>query len=192
MKVLIIDDEHLARGIIKNYLSDDDRIEVIGECSNGFEGYKLINELKPDLVFLDVMMPKLTGFEMLELLEDPPFIIFSTAYDEYAIKAFEYNALDYLQKPIKAERLAQALEKIQQTETLPQEERKLLTDDSQVFVKEGEKCWFVSLKDIRLFEVMDNYTRIYFSEEKPMIPKTLRPPRILSSEPPADRQHEMD
>ena len=99
IRTLIIDDEHLARQIIRSYLEEDPAIEIIGECSDGFDGFKQINELKPDLVFLDVMMPKLTGFEMLELVENPPVIVFSTAYDEFAIKAFEKNAVDYLLKP---------------------------------------------------------------------------------------------
>ncbi len=112
IRTLIIDDEHLAREIISSFLLNDDDLEVIGECANGFEGLKAIQELKPDLVFLDVMMPKLTGFEMLELLEDPPYIIFSTAFDQYAIKAFEKSAIDYLLKPYSKERFAVSLQKV--------------------------------------------------------------------------------
>ena len=104
IRTLIIDDEQLARQVIRNYLQEDAAIEIVGESENGFDGFKKINELRPDMVFLDVMMPKLTGFEMLELVEDPPVIIFSTAYDEYAIQAFERNAADYLLKPYSKDR----------------------------------------------------------------------------------------
>ncbi|MEO1588647.1 MAG: LytTR family DNA-binding domain-containing protein [Bacteroidota bacterium] len=130
---------------------------------------------KPDLLFLDIQMPGKNGFELLEMLDEVPLVIFTTAYDEFALQAFEYNALDYLQKPIKDERLQKALNKIKEQVQImsSQEERKVLDEDSQVFVKEGEKCWFVSLRKVRLFEIVDNYTRIYFEDQKPMIPKTL-------------------
>jgi two-component system LytT family response regulator len=111
IKVLIIDDEQLARDMLKHYLSKDNRLEIVGECSNGFEGVLAIQELTPDLVFLDIEMPKITGFEMLELLNDPPVIIFSTAYEEFAIRAFEANAVDYLLKPYPAERVQVAVDK---------------------------------------------------------------------------------
>ena len=113
-KVLIIDDEKLARDIIKKYLESSNDIELIGECSNCFEGIKSINELKPDIIFLDIQMPKLTGFEMIELLDHQPEIIFSTAYDQYAIKAFEVNATDYLLKPFSLDRFNEALTKAEE------------------------------------------------------------------------------
>ncbi|HVO72393.1 MAG TPA: response regulator, partial [Ignavibacteriaceae bacterium] len=111
LKAIIIDDEKLAREITKNYLKEHPLIEVAAECSNGFEGIKAINELKPDLVFLDIQMPKINGFEMLELLDDPPSIIFSTAFDQYALKAFEVNAVDYLLKPFSQDRFNEAISK---------------------------------------------------------------------------------
>ena len=111
IKTLIIDDESLARDLLRHFLSKDERIELVGECSNGFEGVLAIQELKPDLVFLDIQMPKITGFEMLELIPDPPVIIFSTAFDQYAIRAFEANAIDYLLKPYPFERVTVALNK---------------------------------------------------------------------------------
>src|SRR5665647_1478860 len=111
IKTFIIDDESLARDLLRHYLSKDERVEVIGECSNGFEGVLAIQELNPDLVFLDIQMPKITGFEMLELVVAPPIIIFSTAYDQYAIRAFEANAIDYLLKPYPYERVVTALNK---------------------------------------------------------------------------------
>ncbi|MDP3444949.1 MAG: response regulator, partial [Ignavibacteria bacterium] len=112
IRTIIIDDESLARDIIKTYLKKFEQIELIEECSNGFDGVKSINELKPDLVFLDIQMPKLTGFEMLELIDHYPAIIFTTAFDQYAIKAFEVNATDYLLKPFSEERFAEALSRI--------------------------------------------------------------------------------
>src|SRR5665647_52235 len=112
LRTIIVEDEELARNLMKSFLSGNDKIEIIAECDNGFEGVKMINELKPDLVFLDIQMPKITGFELLELLDHKPQIIFATAYDQYAIKAFEYNAADYLLKPYSKERLLEAVEKV--------------------------------------------------------------------------------
>lgn len=111
IRTIIIDDEQLARSITKSYLSKHVEIEIVAECSNGFDAIKKINEEKPDLIFLDIQMPKINGFEMLELLEDPPAIIFTTAYDQFAIKAFEVSAVDYLLKPFSEERFNEALKK---------------------------------------------------------------------------------
>ncbi len=113
LQTLIIEDEELARNLLRSYLKDHPDIEVIGECENGFDGVKAINEKKPDLVFLDIQMPKITGFEMIELLDYKPQIIFTTAYDQYALKAFELNAVDYLLKPFSKDRLLAAIEKVQ-------------------------------------------------------------------------------
>ncbi|PID57446.1 MAG: DNA-binding response regulator [Ignavibacteriae bacterium] len=112
IKSIIIDDEKLARDIIKKYLEQNESIEICAECSNGFEAIKSINKIQPDLIFLDIQMPKLTGFEMLELLDNKPEIIFTTAYDQFAIKAFEVNAIDYLLKPFSLERFNEALDKV--------------------------------------------------------------------------------
>ncbi len=175
IRTLIIDDEHLAREIIRGYLNNDDEIEIIGECDNGFEGYKLINELKPDLIFLDVMMPKLTGFEMLELIEQPPVIVFSTAYDEYAIKAFEQNAVDYLLKPYDESRFVEALSKAkaklntngQGSETLNkvieqhQDKTEVL---SRVAVRTGSKIHIVAIDKIKYLEAQDDYVKLYTDE----------------------------
>lgn len=114
IRTLIIEDEELARKLLRSYLEEKEEIEIIGECENGFEGVKSINELKPALVFLDIQMPKITGFEMLELIDHHPEIIFTTAYDQFALKAFEYNAADYLLKPFSRERLEGALEKVRE------------------------------------------------------------------------------
>jgi two-component system, LytTR family, response regulator len=112
IRTIVVEDEELARNLLKNFLGGIERIELIKECENGFEGVKAINELKPDLVFLDIQMPKISGFELLELLDHKPHIIFATAYDQYALKAFEYNAADYLLKPYSKERLKEAIEKV--------------------------------------------------------------------------------
>ncbi len=176
IRTLIIDDEHLAREIIRNYLSLDEDIELIGECSDGFEGFKQINELKPDLVFLDVMMPKLTGFEMLELLEDPPVIVFSTAHDEFAIKAFEKNAVDYLLKPYSQERFSEAIAKAKEKVTsgldvavnrttglasVLEEHYEKAETISRVAVKTGTKIHIVSVDKIRYLEAMDDYVKLF-------------------------------
>ncbi|MEO1415102.1 MAG: LytTR family DNA-binding domain-containing protein [Bacteroidota bacterium] len=175
MRTLIIDDTRMARQELRFLLKSHPEVEVIGEASQAEEALEQIHLHKPDLLFLDIQMPGKNGFELLEMLDEVPLVIFTTAYDEFALQAFEYNALDYLQKPIKDERLQKALNKIKEQVQImsSQEERKVLDEDSQVFVKEGEKCWFVSLRKVRLFEIVDNYTRIYFEDQKPMIPKTL-------------------
>lgn len=171
IRTLIIDDEHLARQVIEDYLDQDDQIEVIGQCSNGFEGFKQIDELKPDLVFLDVMMPKLTGFELLELLENPPIIIFSTAYDEFAIKAFEKNAVDYLLKPYSKARFAGALEKARAkfltNSPVAKSLKSVLTDHdsnevlSRIAVRTGSKVHIIAVDHIQYLEAQDDYVKIY-------------------------------
>lgn len=176
IRTLIIDDEHLARQIIRSFLEEDAEIEIVGECSDGFDGFKQINELKPDLVFLDVMMPKLTGFEMLELVESPPVIVFSTAYDEFAIKAFEKNAVDYLLKPYSKERFNEALAKAKSKVQLHLEptkpkgtglaevlhehyERKDVV--SRIAVKTGNKIHILSVDKVKYFEAMDDYVKLH-------------------------------
>ncbi|MEM6360308.1 MAG: LytTR family DNA-binding domain-containing protein [Bacteroidota bacterium] len=174
MKALVVDDSRLARNELKRLLKEFDKVEIIGEAANAMEAKEKIENDKPDLVFLDIQMPGKNGFELLEELEYIPEVIFTTAYDEYAIKAFEYNALDYLQKPVQKDRLAGAISKVaeqRERRVVAQEDR--MTEHDQVFVKDGEKCWFVTLSKVRLFEVDGNYTKLYFDEEKPMIPRTL-------------------
>ncbi len=176
-KALIIDDERLARSELKKLLGEFPEIEVIGEAVNARDGIEKIEYLNPDLLFLDIQMPDKTGFELLADLDKAPKVIFTTAYDEYALKAFEYNALDYLLKPIEPKRLADALHRLRQQE----EKEKLslsglrgtLTEGDQVFVKDGDRCWFVKLQQIRLFESVGNYARVYFENNKPLILKSL-------------------
>src|SRR3979409_1823287 len=156
IRAIIIDDERLARNELKKLLMDFPEIEVIAEAANASEGVEKIDSLNPDLIFLDIQMPGKTGFDMLSELERAPKVIFTTAYDEYALKAFEVNALDYLLKPVEPRRLADAIQKLHFVETKeihPSYEgtnRNLLTENDQVFVKDGERCWFVKLSDIRL------------------------------------------
>ncbi len=172
MKVAIIDDSRLARQEMLHLLEAYPDITVSGEAANAREAETMIIQHRPDLIFLDIQMPGKDGFTFLESLDTVPQVIFVTAYDEYAMRAFDYNALDYLQKPVTPERLRKALDKYQPL-LQPHQPERPMTEDQQVFVKDGEKCWFVALRDIRLFEICDNYTRIYFAEEKPMIPRTL-------------------
>ncbi|WP_370087396.1 LytR/AlgR family response regulator transcription factor [Ekhidna sp.] len=174
MKAILVDDTRLARQELQFLLQKYKDIEVIGEAENADDAKAMIEELKPDLVFLDIQMPDKDGFELLEMLDEVPQIIFTTAYSEYAIKAFDYNALDYLKKPITDDRLSLALQRVRENIEKNDEPKDVLNENSQVFVKDGEKCWFVTLKEVRLFEIWDNYTRIYFDEHKPMIPKTLQ------------------
>jgi two-component system LytT family response regulator len=179
MKALIVDDERLARKELNSLLDQYPEIEILGEAVNADDAIEKIQTLNPDLIFLDIQMPGKTGFEMLEQLDASPMVIFTTAYDEYAIKAFEINAFDYLLKPIQENRLKEAIQKVIKLEkeevNAPVEEarsRKLGIQD-QVFVKDGDRCWFVKLSDIRLFESDGNYIKVYFDKFKPMIHKSL-------------------
>jgi len=176
MKALIIDDERLARTELKRLLSPFKEINVVGEAVNADDALEKIPELKPDLLFLDIQMPGKTGFELLEELDSVPTVIFVTAYDEYALKAFEYNALDYLLKPIEPKRLEETVNKLiekKRKKTISELDKDFLSESDQVFVKDGEKCWFVKLENVRLFESEGNYVRIYFGENKPLILRTL-------------------
>jgi two-component system LytT family response regulator len=176
MKALIIDDERLARTELKRLLSPFKEINVVGEAVNADDALEKIPELKPDLLFLDIQMPGKTGFDMLEELDSVPTVIFVTAYDEYALKAFEYNALDYLLKPIEPKRLEETVNKLiekKRKKTISELDKDFLSEGDQVFVKDGEKCWFVKLENVRLFESEGNYVRIYFGENKPLILRTL-------------------
>ncbi len=179
MRALIIDDERLARKELTTLLNVHKDIELIGEAVNADDAFEKINSMQPDLIFLDIQMPGKTGFELLESLDKAPKVIFTTAYDEFAIKAFQYNALDYLLKPIQPERLNETVKKLfnetpgqSETSASDQPQKKLGADD-QVFVKDGDKCWFVRLSNIRLFESDGNYIKVYFDNFKPMIHKSL-------------------
>ena len=175
MKTIIIDDERLARNELRRLLENNSSIQIIDEAQNAEEGIEKIHRLQPELIFLDIQMPGKNGFEMLEALKYTPEVIFTTAYDEYAIKAFEFNALDYLLKPIDPLRLDEAVKKIQEAISPGVFNLKpgMLTAGSQVFIKDGDKCWFIPLVDIRLFESVGNYAKVYFGTHKPLILKSL-------------------
>lgn len=172
MNALIVDDSRLARQELKHLLKAFETITVAGEAANADTARQQLKRLSVDVVFLDIQMPGQDGFELLETLDQVPQVIFTTAYDEYAIRAFEVNALDYLLKPIQPERLASAIEKLQ-AHSPDEAVAPTLTDSSRVFVKDGDQCWFIKLSDIQLFEVSGNYTRVYFQKFKPLIPRTL-------------------
>ncbi|MEP2669970.1 MAG: LytTR family DNA-binding domain-containing protein [Cyclobacteriaceae bacterium] len=175
MRALIVDDERLARKELIKLLEDHPSIEVVGEAMNADEAEQMVNELNPDLLFLDIQMPGRTGFQLLESLDSAPLVVFTTAYDEFALKAFEVNALDYVLKPIHPERLSEAVQKVNEKEKSRggrSKDKKLGLDD-QVFVKDGDRCWFVSLTNIRLFESDGNYIKVYFDNNRPMIHKSL-------------------
>ncbi|NVK48996.1 MAG: response regulator [Cyclobacteriaceae bacterium] len=181
MRAIVIDDERLARKELINLLNQLETVEVVGEAVNVEDAKEKIEQLQPDVIFLDIQMPEKTGFDLLEELDSVPHVIFTTAYDEYALKAFQVNALDYLLKPIEPKRLEEAIakltgkiEKHQKAESEAQSSNnKKLTLDDQVFVKDGDRCWFVRLANVRLFESDGNYIKVYFDNFKPMIHKSL-------------------
>ena len=185
IRTIIIDDEKLAREIVKNYLKKDDRLELISECSNGFEAIKTINDLNPDLIFLDIQMPKINGFEMLELIDDPPVIIFTTAFDQYALKAFEVNAADYLLKPFAPERFNDAiskaltllkdknsnLEKIKNIVKHIDEKEEYL---DRVVVKTNQKISIIPTEQINYIQAQDDYVMLYTEQGKFLKQKTMK------------------
>ncbi len=174
IKALIIDDERLARQELKSSLEPHKEIKIIDECGNAEDAHAKINKLKPDLIFLDIQMPGKDGFQLLEELDVVPEVIFVTAYDEHAIKAFEVNALDYVMKPIEEDRLSEAIKKVVDKRKIEKNaQQDVLTEDDQVFVKDGDRCWFVHLRNVRLFESEGNYVRVYFDNNKPLILKSL-------------------
>ncbi|NNL20541.1 MAG: response regulator, partial [Ignavibacteriaceae bacterium] len=171
ISAVIIDDEKLAREITKGYLNKNSEVEIVAECSNGFDAIKKINALKPDLIFLDIQMPKISGFEMLELLEEPPVIIFTTAFDHYAIKAFEVNAADYLLKPFSEERFNDALKKsfahLQDKfehdsviKNIIDHNEKKIEFLERVVIKEGSKISIIPVETIKWIEAQDDYVKI--------------------------------
>jgi two-component system, LytTR family, response regulator len=181
MRALIVDDERLARAELRRLLKAHPEIEVVGEAANARQAEDAIRALAPELIFLDVQMPGRNGFELLAQLNDPPAVIFTTAYDKYALKAFEFGAYDYLLKPIAPERLARALDRLSKRGAPPGEEdeaspasTKSLDENDQVFLKDDDRCWFVRVGDIRLLESEGNYARVYFKEHRPLIARTLQ------------------
>ena len=181
MKAIIIDDERLARKELNLLLEKhSDKVEIIDEAQNAKEGIEAIKKHQPDLIFLDIQMPEMDGFEMLKRLEEIPKVIFVTAYDEHAIEAFKINAVDYLLKPVDPERLSEAIEKLESNKeeefvsnlASNRKDRKLTVDD-RVFIKDGEKCYYPKLADVRYFESQGNYVKVYFNNDHPMILRSL-------------------
>ncbi|MBN9350959.1 MAG: response regulator [Chitinophagaceae bacterium] len=170
IKAIIIDDEPLAREIIKEYLQTNNDVEIIAECNDGFEGMKSIQKLQPELIFLDIQMPKINGFEMLELVENPPAVIFTTAFDEYAIRAFDQNAIDYLLKPFSKDRFEQALKKFQQTnsvgpvQNILEEAALSPIQQNRIVVKDGTKIKIIPVTKIYYLESADDYVKIISAE----------------------------
>jgi two-component system, LytTR family, response regulator len=178
MKALLIDDERLARNELRRLLAAHPDIEIAGEAVDAEDAMRKIASLQPEILFLDVQMPGIDGFSLLEQIEPPlPAVIFTTAYDEFAVKAFEFNALDYLLKPVDPNRLIAALEKLRQRGSTPPTDLPVaqhrLTLDDKVFVREGDRCWFVPVRNIRLLESEGNYTRVHFDDNKPQLFRSL-------------------
>jgi two-component system LytT family response regulator len=181
MNIIIIDDEPLARSIIKEYLQSHPSVKIIAECNDGFEGLKAIQQYEPNLIFLDIQMPKINGFEMLELVENAPAVIFTTAFDEYAIKAFESNAIDYLLKPFSKERFDKALQKyINQQKSFSQKTDAVLesaalspVQQNRVVVKDGSKIKIIPVTQIQYLEAADDYVKIFTTEGSFLKKKTM-------------------
>lgn len=181
MKAVIIDDERLARTELKHLLEKhSNKIDIIGEAVNAKEGITLIEKEKPDVIFLDIQMPEMNGFEMLKELEEIPHVIFITAYDEHAIEAFKVNALDYLLKPVDPDRLSEAIDKLTsnqeeefESKIVSNRKERPLTINDHVFIKDGEKCFYPKLADVRYFESQGNYVKVFFGNHHPMILRSL-------------------
>jgi len=185
MKALIIDDERLARQELRELLTEHSFVQVCGEAENATTALKLVAGTQPDLLFLDIQMPGKSGFDLLEALPPPlPHVIFTTAYNEYAVQAFEVNALDYLTKPIHPKRLAAALERARERTVIPAAQDTITgnpteasprnwREEDRVFVREHDRCWFVTIKSIRLIESEGNHSRIHFDKERPLLYRTL-------------------
>lgn len=183
-RALLIDDEPLARMVVREYLQDFEQIEVMQECNDGFEGLKAIQQHKPDLIFLDVQMPKINGFEMLELVDDAPAVIFTTAFDEYAIKAFEAHAVDYLLKPFSKERFTKAIEKFlaqvaiaaptpKQTENLLETASHSPQQHERIVVKTGTKVKIIPVADVQYLQADDDYVSVFTQEGSFLKNKTM-------------------
>lgn len=173
-KTVIIDDERLAREEVKRALKKYSEFEIVGEANNVDEAIKVINMENPDIIFLDIHMPEKSGFDLLEELTTVPEVVFTTAYDQYAVKAFELNALDYLVKPLREERFAKTIEKVKQ-ELLEKAKvtSTVLSMHRKIFIKDGESCHFIPLTEIHFIESLDNYARLYFGDQKAMLKRSL-------------------
>lgn len=174
IKVVIIDDERLAREEVKRVLQFYEDFVLIGEAENADDAKILIETEMPDLIFLDIQMPEKSGFDLLESLDNVPAVLFITAYDQYAIQAFEVSALDYLMKPIREERFAKAIQKIREAINMKFSLNESLAKDRKIFIKDGEKRFFIQLDEIYLIESLENYTRLFFKDKKALQRRSLR------------------
>ena len=179
MKAIIIDDEPLARMMVKEYLQSYPHIEVVQECNDGFEGMKAIQQHKPDLIFLDIQMPKINGFEMLELVDNPPQVIFTTAFEEYAIKAFDAHAADYLLKPFSKDRFDKAMQKVQaqksnHTQEILETALQVPAQGNRIVVKDNGKIKIIPLAQVQYLEGADDYVKIHTPEGIYLKKKTLQ------------------
>jgi two-component system LytT family response regulator len=178
-RTIIIDDERLAREELRSLLKEYQEIEIVAEAINGIDGIEKIKEFNPDLIFLDVSMPGMNGFEMLKQLEDLPQVVFVTAHDEFALQAFENQALDYILKPIDPDKIANVVRKISHENSFEDEQllnlrkSRRLGEHDKVFIKDGEKCWFIELKNVRMMESDGNYVKVYFDSFRPMVLRSL-------------------
>lgn len=170
IRAVLVDDERLARSELRRLLAAHDGVEIVGEAANAMEAKRLVDTLRPVLLFLDVQMPGGSGFDLLTSLDAAPEVIFTTAYDAYAIRAFEVNALDYLQKPIEPKRLAAAIDR---AAARIGKRPAAVEGGDRIFIRDGERCWFVALPDIALFESEGNYTRVCFENNRPLILRSL-------------------
>ncbi|HEY1871800.1 MAG TPA: LytTR family DNA-binding domain-containing protein, partial [Chitinophagaceae bacterium] len=173
IRTILIDDEPLALTELKDMLCNYNEIDVIETAENAVQGTEKIRGLHPDLIFLDINIPGKTGVELLEGLDEVPHVIFVTAFDQYAINAFDVNALDYILKPVNAERLQEAIEKIKKQFALKKSGQDRLSIDKRIFIKDGEKCFFLSLSEVLFFESVGNYARIYQEDKKMLLHRSL-------------------
>ena len=179
IRTLIIDDERLAREELHSLLRNYPEIEVVGEAVNALDGIDKIKDKHPDLIFLDISMPGMDGFEMLKHVDDLPQVVFVTAYDEFALKAFENQALDYILKPIDPEKIANVVRKVSvenfeiNSPELNERKHRRLSGNDKVFIKDGEKCWFIELDKVRMMESDGNYVKVYFDTFRPMVLRSL-------------------
>jgi two-component system, LytTR family, response regulator len=171
MKALIVDDEALARRELRRLLADHPWVEITGEAANVVEAAAKVEALSPELLFLDIQMPGGTGFDLLTRLDRVPHVIFTTAYDQHAVRAFEVNALDYLLKPIEPERLAGALGRVKNANAVAVAERGAVLE--QLFVQDGPRCWFVPLREVRLLSAENNYVRLWWGKLQPLLGRPL-------------------
>lgn len=171
MRALLVDDERLARRELRRLLASHPEVDIVGEAADAEAAREAIEELDPDLIFLDVQMPGETGFDLLESLDHVPRVIFCTAFDEYALRAFEVSALDYLVKPVEPGRLARSLERVSALPDAGDDPK--LGRHHRVFLKDGERCWLVELGEVRLFEAADHHTQVHLAEDAPLIPRSL-------------------